>query len=715
MTLNARSRSALSASGSDSLFAEVFPVRQEAIPPLIPYRLVMSEGDSAARRIGARTADLLRQVFGGFWSWIGGHLLNDAPLSPADLATFVEDARAAYPRVFAALQAIEPDGGWQPTPAQIADWLARGPIAALEPRILDALRSAMFTIKNARIAREYRIRTWTIDDAPALSVSVISRLLYEPDLTAYLAAQSDPTAIVGLWAADKLTGMQGEIVKLVGQLREQRARLLDMTSNPAMRDLIAAAPDDGWVVRVASGIRDYDYAVDALDLVIRPDDISQFAINRTLLDRALHLKPAAHAQMVRLVSDVLKSAGLIDRAYNNRPDGAPHLFRAFSPTLQVRWGDGRARAFSATKAGADFAEHSAALPSPALAARPLRVALIDAAPEGAKDFLEALRRATERMAGVPLEVARVRDMRVISQTNIDSAVRLLAKENADVLIIALPDDTDSGDDLPDDDTVSERYARQQTIGRGLPTLIVPESVMQNPDAMPHIVMGLIARAGSAPYLAAEPLPFADHVIGLSLFYQDKRDGEHVTGIARIYTSEGRLVAHRVNSAAVGKGEGVPEALLATLLPRQILRGGRAVLHIDGRLPRDAGLAIGRWEDALDATFTTVEIIRAGAPRLYALRGGTIAPPERGSAFRLNAHEAFVITADSSVQPLHIRTEAPLSIEEAIESVMRFALLHYGAIRPPRLPVTLYQMETIAAGIARGIFPAQIEGSFPYWL
>jgi hypothetical protein len=386
-----------------------------------------------------------------------------------------------------------------------------------------------------------------------------------------------------------------------------------------------------------------------------------------------------------------------------------------NPTIEIRWGDGRARPFIARKLSADFQEHGAAVPPAGLERRPLRVALIDAAPEGAKDFLEALRRACERMAGVSLEVARVRDMRVISQANIDSAVRLLAKEHADVLIVALPDDADALDEIPDDDAVSERYARQQTVGRGLPTLIVPESIMQNPDAMPHIIMGMVARAGGIPWLAAEPLPFAEHVIGLSLFYQEKRDGEHVTGIARIYTSDGRLIDHRVVESAIGKGEGIPESLLTALLPNKWLQGKRAVLHIDGRLPRDAGLAIGRWEDALDATFTAVEIIRAGAPRLYALRGGVIAPPERGSTFRLNDREAFVITADSSVQPLHIRTEAPLTIEQAIESVMRFALLHYGALRPPRLPVTLYQMDTIAAGIARGIFPANIQGGSPYWL
>ena len=71
-----------------------------------------------------------------------------------------------------------------------------------------------------------------------------------------------------------------------------------------------------------AGSREYDYVADALDLVIRPEDIEQFAINRQQIEKALHLKPALHAQMVKLVSDVLKEAKLIGNAYStqNAPD-----------------------------------------------------------------------------------------------------------------------------------------------------------------------------------------------------------------------------------------------------------------------------------------------------------------------------------------------------------------------------------------------------------
>ncbi|MBL8130463.1 MAG: hypothetical protein JNL42_01290 [Anaerolineae bacterium] len=695
------------------VFVEVFPIRAEALPPLHAYKLIMSGDELAqqnARRVGSRLPGYLREAFSGYWAWIGGRLIVDSAVSPPKLAAFVEDLRAAFPRLFAPLAGVEADPGWQPTPLQSADWLVRGPLTDLEPTILEALARTVFSIRNTRVTREYRMRTWSVGGSPALSVSVVSRLLYEPDLQGYAATLTDATGMIGLWVADKQTGLQGEIVRLVGLLGEQRSRLRTLTTSAAMQEIIDAAPDDRWVVRVASGIRDYDYVTDALDLVIRPDDIAQFAINKGQLDRALHLKPAAHAQMVKLVSDVVKESGLIANAYNS--SSAAHLFTTLTPQISLQWGDSRPRPYLRERLASDFTAHGAALiPDNLRQQQPVRLAVIDATSSGAKDFLEALRRAAERDAAFRVEIVRVRDMRVISQTNLDSAVRLLAKEDAAVILACLPDESEAAEE----EAVNQRYVRLQTTGRALSSLIIHESAMQDPAQMPHLLMGLLARAGGAPYLLADPLPYADWVVGLSLFEQEKREGSTITGISRVYQSNGHLRYHTVAGDFNATGQGIPDDLLARLLPAALLRKQRVLLHIDGRLSRDAAQALGRWEDALDASFLTVELIRAGVPRLYALDGGRIEPPAWGSLFRLSEAEAFVQTADASVQPLHVRAEAPLKIEQAVESILAFTVLHYGTVTPSKLPVTIHQTESIEAGIARGIFPAQIGAETVFWL
>ncbi len=236
------------------------------------------------------------------------------------------------------------------------------------------------------------------------------------------------------------------------------------------------------------------------------------------------------------------------------------------------------------------------------------------------------------------------------------------------------------------------------------------STLNDPAAMTPIIMGLMARARALPYLLADPLPYADRVVGLSLIYHSKREGEVVTGVSRIYRSNGEFLRGVIASAP--PDDGIP---LARLLPRDLLHQQRIVVHCDGKLHRDTQRALGSWEDELNATLYPVEIVRAGVPRMYAFNAGKIDPPHWGSMFRLSENEAFVQSSDSTVQPLQVRSEPPLKIEQAVHSVLLFTRLHYGAIKTPKLPVTLHNGDALETGILRGVLPDALETDVPFWL
>jgi argonaute-like protein implicated in RNA metabolism and viral defense len=95
-------------------------------------------------------------------------------------------------------------------------------------------------------------------------------------------------------------------------------------------------------------------------------------------------------------------------------------------------------------------------------------------------------------------------------------------------------------------------------------------------------------------------------------------------------------------------------------------------------------------------------------------------PPRGSAFRLNDYEAFLVSspppfADMTPYPLHIRSEPPFGIEQALHSVLSLTLLHFGSLRTPRLPVTIHYSDEIAGLALQGIKPKNLEGTLPFWL
>jgi len=71
--------------------------------------------------------------------------------------------------------------------------------------------------------------------------------------------------------------------------------------------------------------------------------------------------------------------------------------------------------------------------------------------------------------------------------------------------------------------------------------------------------------------------------------------------------------------------------------------------------------------------------------------------------------------DATPRPLRILAEPPFPLEHALHSVLSLTLLHYGSLRPPRLPITIHYSDKIAHMPLRGIKPKELEGSVPYWL
>lgn len=698
-------------------FVEVFPILLENLPPLTAYRVQIDTDDpaivQAARGFGGKLAYRLRAALPGHWVWVGSRLLTDTPPNPARLIMAVENARREQGALYKHLDSIEEDFGWEATAETLANYVVRGPLASLEGRIGEALASTTFPLRNARVEREHRARAWVVDHQPALSLSVVSRLIYEPSLQTYAEGLEKITQLVGLWVSDRTSRLQGEVVKVVGQVEEHRARLIGLSQREAMRGIIANAPGDHWVLRVQAGRNEYDYVTDALQLLIRLEDVSRFDVNPAHMEKALHLKPGLRAEMVKVVSNVIKEAGLIGSAYSVQ--NAPHLFRESARSASMQYTPNRVRPYEPAQVGAHVQSLGLHRRLPRYDDHPVRVTVINALTENVGDFLIALSRAMEREFNFKLEVVRERNMRVISQANMESAVRLMQKEQFDLVLVFLPDEIEGADD----EGVEARYVKAQTIGRGLPCLTIHESTLNKPETMYNIITGILARAGNVPYLLETAPDYTDLVVGLDWLTVRRKDADHLIGMSRIYGADGRLLRYIVAGGKVQEGEGIPEAVLARLLPATFMEGGTAILHHDGAYGREALRAIGSYEAEIDATFYPVELYQGGVPRLYALQGRKIDPAPRGTTFRLNDCEAFLLSStspyDATPQPIHIHTEAPLPIETAIQSVLHMTMFHYGALKTPKLPVTIHNAEFIAQGIARGVFPEDAEGSVAFWL
>ncbi|MBW4435626.1 MAG: hypothetical protein KME04_00720 [Pleurocapsa minor GSE-CHR-MK-17-07R] len=700
------------------VFSEIFPLRSEALGALTAYRLLLEEtspGGSASleRRLGGKLAYRLNGLLDGSWVWAGGRILTNKPANPFKLAAALDDARTANP-LFAPIHALEEDFAWAPSAEVLADYAVRGPINALENTIMEALHAAGVAIPNAHIVREFRARGWVVDNQPAVSLSVTSRLIDDRDLAEYAASLDRVTDLVGYGVIDITSSMQGEILKVIGQVSEHRDRLLALTQRDEMAQLIVDAPDDTWVFRVLSGSNEYDYVASALCLIIRLDDAHRFGVDPALAERALHVKLSQRAQMVKLVSDILKSHQLIGDAFSS--SNAPHLFGSAVPYDRLRFGS-KSRDGALDKLTTQFADAGMyAWPEAAGdGERELRVSLINALPEDVDDFIEAMRRMMDKQFDTTLEIVRERRLRVASQANLESAVRLLSRESSDLMLVFLPDGAGAGGE----EAVSDVFTKAQTIGRGQACCIVHASQMHHPELMTDIVMGLFARAGAVPYVLESPVSYADRIVGLSVVRNQRKDSTEISAIARIYEADGRLMGLKMHTVSLKPDDALPDSLFDAALPAEWLEGKEIVLHHEGRIPRDLLRALGSWEAACDATLHIVEVSTMDVPRMYALGSRTIEQPIWGTRFRMNEEQALLVTgtayAETGPMPLLVVSEPGFSIEDAVHSVMSFMYFHYTTLNRPRLPVTLHHAEIISASVLRGVLPALEDVSTPFWL
>ena len=235
-------------------------------------------------------------------------------------------------------------------------------------------------------------------------------------------------------------------------------------------------------------------------------------------------------------------------------------------------------------------------------------------------------------------------------------------------------------------------------------------------------MGILGKTGNIPYVLAEPLDFADIVIGIDVARGKKKNlpgSVNATAITRIYLNNGEFIEYAIHDAAL-EGETIPADVLQAMFPMNRFAGKRVVIHRDGYFRGSEKQALLAWAKQIGAVFYLVEVIKSGAPRMYRHSQTGTMQPSKGSAFLMSSTEAILVSSlppftNSTPQPLRIRTESPLTIEQALQSVLAMSSLHYGSLRPPRLPVTIHYSDKIAGMALKGIKPKNLEGNIPFWL
>jgi hypothetical protein len=697
------------------LFVEMFPVAPDVLPPLTAYILFVKEGDPLL--LGGKLAYQLRLSLQGLWVWANERLLTDTPPNPVELLMLFDHLRESQPKVFGTLDGIEEDYAWTPTPQKLAEIVVRAPAAELEGEIRVALtESAGGKLTNARIERGAHIQAWNVAQNPALSLSVTTRIVYDFDLATYAQTLKSRNEMVGLSVADRTSTLQGEIIEVVGNLNKQRKNLLNLTQREKMQDILRLAPDDEPVVRVQSGRNTYDYTASALWILVRLEDCERFGVDKRQAENALNLKPPVRAGLVKAASDQLKKHNLINSAFSTQ--NAPDLFArtAYKPFLRFAKG---VRVYDPAKMIYDMAALGDYARLQKYRDQPMRAAVVNTINEKIDDFVEAMRRRLRSDYGYDIDMARERKVKVLSKETLLSAAKVLEKEAPDVIFMFMPDEPASQSTNKDDSLAD--YFRSLALARGLPCEVIHRATLDDPEAMPRVIMSTLGKTGNLPFVLDEALSFADFIVGLDVITAEKPNTDNSVNMyftARVYRGDGALLRSVTHCETVAADESIPLAAMNTLFPLDEMKKKSVLLHYNGHLSNDVRTLLVNWSKTAKITFKLVEITQDNAPLVYALDKGKITGAPIGSAMLLNNEEALLLNSvapqNVTAQPLHLRAEG-LTVTEAIESVQAFTLMHYGATVLPLLPVTLYRGEELATTIAKGTLAGGEYGVVPFWL
>ena len=436
---------------------------------------------------------------------------------------------------------------------------------------------------------------------------------------------------------------------------------------------------------------------------------------RFKIKEKLQIEAAQRVEYITLVVSMIQRSGLVERAYSTKMH--EHLFLSgndigYNPMLKI----GNGEIVNSNSILRSLKKHGLYKPTPK---REIRIAILNASPQTSLDqFRERLRNELGKNLRYDLTLAIQKQVPKASRKFVEPALEKIVEKNPDIILGIIP----SPDPDTDEWTPYDEFKRL-TLNRDLQSQVIQPDNVDNPYIIENVTLGILAKTGNIPYVLAEPIDYADLIVGLDVAHRKKQNRPgtiNTAGVARIYLSNGELMQYNIREAML-EGEIIPPHILQNIFPQTEFSGKKILIHRDGNLPPLEKETLMEWGKQIGTTFYFVEVIKSGAPRLYGRQNKKTVKAPKGSILKRSGTEALLVSSEfpegfkATPQPVQVRTHPPFSLEHALHSVLSLTSLHYGSIRLPRLPVTIHYADKICSMAARGLKPKTLDGAIPFWL
>lgn len=514
-------------------------------------------------------------------------------------------------------------------------------------------------------------------------------------------------------------------MKNTGTLEQNRERLLRYKPKAEIARIFSEGDPAQpiYAVQARIGLRAFEYPAEALRPVLTFTELKHYGVSASDAQRQLRLAPTDRANIIKTLSSIGRDAGLIGEAYaTGRATDAGRTLASRYSAPDVRFGDRARLSIEGLKTLHALLRRGAFRKPHQWNTDTLRLGVVAAGVKQSRvqTWLERLL-ADLKQIGLRLVVDAFEECPRFNLDDFHRSTSKLVGRQPEAMLAILPG-AYRGDDADAEAEAFYTAFKDETIGRGIASQVVYESTLGNASARSNIVLGIFSKLGGVPYVLADPLPFADVLVGIDI---GRRRKERLAGsinlaaTTRIFANSGEFLRYRIYDAQI-EGETIPNEVLQRLLPASELGGKRVVIHRDGQFRGKELQLLEKWGATIGATFLCCEIRKRHIPRIYRYRAGRAIQARKGDCLILNDREAFLVSTPppfttATPQPLHLVRYGDWTIEEAIESVLALSCLHHGSLLQPRLPVTVHYSDKIAYLALKGIKPNALEGDRPYWL
>jgi hypothetical protein len=712
---------------------DIFFVKTDSITNLYAYEVELTTMSEEKKReemnkILNALPYHLRRIRGGHWARDGNFIISEVEVNDEELKNILKELGGN--EKFKLLKEIRRVQDWEPKVSSYAVFVARGLSEDVDKEIKQNLKEFAKSYENGKfkVRRNYKIIDLVIDGKPAIGILIDSDMVSGITLKDFLKENGISVEkfiqeeLYKEWKVkDKETNLVGRVISVIGTMKENRNELVKKATTPGRKERYERIPDDEEVVVVETEDKKrYDYPISELLISINSGNIKYFVDEKTKKNvfNDLKIKPNERMKMVDAVAQPLKDRGWIEGERISDKEYS-HIFvkpepkkRYFPP---VRIGGGKIvererHIYDQLRSNGIYE----------MVNKNLKIAFSVFGETKDYDdlnkFIETLEKEIKAL-GFNIDPVYVNFQK---PKDIKEEIERIKETGADILVAFIEDDEDEFDDNSESNIYNEikRYSLQnQIIQTQVITFKTLRKILKEEEEyakyiLGNIVLGILAKNGNKPFVFAEPVLGIDALVGLDVTRRKKERGSGTINYAagvRIYRSNGEFLKYKLTTSQL-ESETIPGNILDNLLGD--LKGKKVVIHRDGGFPQDEIKALKEMEEKLKTKFYLVEVIKSGAPRIYS--------EKKGTWIRINENEAYLLTTSRTLgTPVPIIVRLPesyedFSIEDAVISITSMTLLHWGSIKPPRLPVTTHYADKIGQFLLEGII-SNLEGDKPFWL